>query len=221
VDTPGASAPRLVGLTLGDEPDAWRAVGFHVERARFVAGGVTCHLVGPANGRGVLGWQLEPPAGPLDGLASRHAGTSPSPGGDHPNGVTALDHVVVATDDLDRTTSALATAGITPRRTVVGAQVDADVAFRFFLLGTCALELVGPADRAGGHAAPAGDAGPSGRAAFAGLAFATSRIDELGALAPPPRPAVQPGRRITTLDHRKLGVSVPVALLSPRPPRRN
>jgi hypothetical protein len=218
----GSTAPRLVGLTVGDEPGAWRAAGFHVEDDRLTTGGVTCHLVGTAEGRGVLGWRLDPAApGPLDGLASTEVGTpAPSPA-PHPNGTVALDHVVVATDDLERTTSALTGVGLAPRRTVVGAQGDDEVAFRFFLLGTSVLEVVGPAATATATgAAGAGGEGPhGGSAAFVGLAFTTERIDDLGDLAPPPRPAVQPGRRITTLDHRALGISVPLALLSPRPRR--
>jgi hypothetical protein len=226
--------PRLVGVTLGDEPDAWRAAGFHVDGDRFETGGVTWHLAGGAEERGVLGWQLEPAVdGTVDGLEHAEAGSLPPGRPPHPNGTTALDHLVVTTDDLERTTSALATIGLTPRRTIVGAQGDDELAYRFFLLGTSVLELIGPAGptassgavptsaraetlRRGGPRAGHG----GGTAAFAGLAFTTDRIDELGELAPPPRPAVQPGRRITTLDHRALGISVPVALLSPRPGSR-
>jgi hypothetical protein len=229
-----ATAPRLVGVTLGDEPDAWRAAGFHVDVDRFETGGVTWHLAGSAGGRGVRGWQLEPAVDrTVDGLAPAEAGALSSESVVHPNGTTALDHLVVTTDDLDRTTSALATIGLEPRRTVIGAQGDDEIAYRFFLLGTSLLELIGPSGassspgtepaaaraealRRGGHGA-----GPGAGAAFAGLAFTTDRIDELGDLAPSPRPAVQPGRRITTLDHRSLDISVPVALLSPRPARRD
>jgi hypothetical protein len=227
------AAPRLVGITLGDEPDAWRAAGFDVDGDRFETGGVTWRLAGHAEGRGVLGWQLDPAVDrPVDGLAPAEPGRVAAGHPTHPNGTTALDHLVVTTDDLERTTSALATIGLEPRRTVVGAQGDDEIAYRFFLLGTCLLELIGPA---GGPASP-GTSAASGRAralrpgggtgarggvaAFAGLAFTTERIDDLGELAPPPRPAVQPGRRITTLDHRALDISVPVALLSPRPDRR-
>jgi hypothetical protein len=235
----GSTPPRLVGLTVGDEPGAWRAAGFHVADGRVTTGGVTCHLAGTAAGRGVLGWQLEPAApGPLDGLAPTEAWpTRPDQVGDgattataaaHPNGSVALDHVVVATDDLERTTSALATVGLVPRRTVVGAQGDDRVAFRFFLLGTCVLEVIGATSTAatsaglgagGGAAAPGTTRAADGSAAFVGLAFTTDRIDDLGDLAPAPRAAVQPGRRITTLDHRALDISVPLALLSPRPGR--
>ena len=39
---------RLVGLTVGDDPAAWRALGFDVADDRVTVGGVTLHLVGAA-----------------------------------------------------------------------------------------------------------------------------------------------------------------------------
>lgn len=211
-----ANAPRLVGLEVGDDPDSWRRAGFGVVDDRMVVGGVTVRLVGGDGGRGVRSASLDPPVtDDVDGLrlvtadhGDGHPSASDAPA--HANGVTAIDHVVVSSDDVERTTTALATCGLSPRRTVVGARGDGDdeIVYRFFLLGTCVLELVGPA-RGGGDRP----------ARFAGLAFATERIDELGKLAGTPRDAVQPGRRIATLRGEDLGISVPTALLTPRPAR--
>jgi hypothetical protein len=213
-----APTPRLVGLEVGDDPDAWRRAGFAVAEDRFVVGGVTVRLLGGEHGPGVRSASFDPPvADEVDGLrlvtheSSDGDGHPPVPGeAGHANGVTAIDHVVVSSDDVERTTAALATCGLSPRRTIVGARGDGDdeIVYRFFLLGTCVLELVGPA-RGGGE----------GPARFAGLAFTTERIDELGALAGTPRDAVQPGRRIATLRGEDLGVSVPTAFLTPRPRR--
>lgn len=221
-------ARRLVGLEVGDEPSAWRRAGFTVVEDRITVGGVTLRLSGAGDGRGLRSASLEPPvAGDVDGLplvaadpgvgAEPRVGVEPGVGADgdasdgpaHDNGVVAVDHVVVASGDVERTTAALATHGLTPRRTVVGARGDGDdeVVYRFFLLGTCVLELVGPAHGGGGPAR------------FTGLAFTTERIDELGELAGTPRDAVQPGRRIATLRGRDLGISVPTAFLTPRPAR--
>ena len=213
-----APTPRLVGLEVDDHPDAWRRAGFTVTGETFVAGGVTVRLLGGQRGHGVRSASLDPPvtdevdglrlvaapAAPVEGPTSRT--TAPA----HPNGVTAIDHVVVSSDDVERTTAALAACGLSPRRTVVGARGDGDdeIVYRFFLLGTCVLELVGPT-RGGGD----------GPARFAGLAFTTERIDELGTLAGTPRDAVQPGRRIATLRGEDLGISVPTAFLTPRPAR--
>lgn len=235
---------RLVGLAVDDPPAAWRAAGFAVADDRVHLAGVTIELVGQGReageevreereesgeeagetepgaapepqadpGGGVRGWRLDSPApGSCDGLpALPEPGPRPlldtAPA--HPNGVVALDHVVVATDDLERTTAALHGLGLVPRRTVVGARGDGDdeVAYRFFLLGTCVLELVGPTRPYG-----------LGPARFTGLAFTTEALDALGSIAGAPRDAVQPGRRIATLRGAPLGVSVPVAFLSPRP----
>jgi hypothetical protein len=199
---------RLVGLVVGDGPSTWRAAGFTVAGGLVDVGGVRIRLAGRAAGTGILGWGSAPPwDGAIDGLP-----TSPSPPVEeepearaaHPNGVTALDHIVVTTPDVERTTAALAEARVLARRTVEGARGDAAVLYRFFLLGTCILEVVGPVVATG--------AGP---ARFAGLAFTTRAIDGLGAIATEPRQAVQPGRRIAIL-RRDVGASVPIAFLTPR-----
>jgi hypothetical protein len=202
---------RLVGLVVGDGPSTWRAAGFTVAGGLADVGGVRIRLASRAAGTGILGWGVAPPwDGEIDGLP-----TSPSPQVEeepdepeepaaHPNGVTALDHIVVTTPDVERTTTALAEAAVLPRRTIEGARGDADVLYRFFLLGTCVLEVVGPV--------VATDAGP---ARFAGLAFTTGAIDGLGAIATEPRQAVQPGRRIATL-RPEVGASIPIAFLTPR-----
>jgi hypothetical protein len=124
------------------------------------------------------------------------------PGG-HPNGVTHIDHVVVLTPDLDRTTAAIGVLGIEARRT---REAGPGRLQRFFRLGEAILELVGPAE-------PRGD----GPARFYGLAFTVADIDAtadlLAGRISPPKPAVQPGRRIATLRAGD-AVSVPVAFMS-------
>jgi hypothetical protein len=235
---------RLILLTVGDGPEPWQAAGFRVSTdppegthgtASLEVGSVRVQLVGDRGARGLLGWGFEPArTAPIDGLPVAAPTTSGASGGiwtgvggvtsgpaasageteaveaavagatQHANGATTLDHVVVTSPDVGRTTAALAAAGIQPRRTVQGARGDAELLYRFFLLGTCVLELVGPVS-------PAGD----GPARFAGLAFTTTAIDGLGGLAGRPRPAMQPGRRIATL-RREVGISTPVAFLTPR-----
>lgn len=205
------TAPRLVGLTVGDTPAAWRSIGFDVVDDRLTIGGVTVHLVGDDGPRGVLAWSLEPAVpGDLDGLAHRPA---PLPAGErsHPNGVVAVDHVVVGTPDLHRTLARLAGVGLQPRRTAEGLQ-GRDRAYAFFVLGTCVLELIGPATHDPDRT--------SAPAAFVGLAFTAADMDAVATLdgvAGTPRDAIQPGRRIVTLRTREHDVSVPVALLTPRP----
>jgi hypothetical protein len=111
----------------------------------------------------------------------------------------------VASPDVDRTTAALEEVGLTVRRTVDAARGDTGVRYRFLLLGTCLLELIGPVE-------PDGE----GPARFVGLAFTAPDLDVFDSASGPPRDAVQPGRRIVTLRTRDHDVSVPVAVMTPR-----
>jgi hypothetical protein len=203
---------RLIGLVVGDEPEVWSLAGFTVDDDHVDVEGLRIRLVGRGGGAGLRGWSFEPVwPRPIDGLPTADAapaGRRQTAAAAHPNGVTVLDHLVIGTPDVERTTSALGEAGVEPRHTIVGARGDADVLYRFFLLGTCVLELVGPA------AAPAPSPADE-PARFAGLAFTTESIDGLADVASEPRPAIQPGRRIAIL-RREIGVSVPLAFLTPR-----
>jgi hypothetical protein len=201
-------------LTVGDEPEAWQVLGFAPDGDVCVVGGLRIRLAGQDAGRGLMGWSLrEVGSTELDGLPTRRSGRRP-PGEApaHPNGVTALDHVVAIAPALDRTVAALEGAGLDLRRiraqpTPAGAPRQA-----FFRLGATILEVVQePAEaseRAGGDRP----------AFFWGLAFVAPDLDAtvagLGERVSEIRPAVQPGRRIATL-RRSAGLSVPVALMTP------
>ncbi|MDP1804003.1 MAG: hypothetical protein Q8K72_02445, partial [Acidimicrobiales bacterium] len=80
----------------------------------------------------------------------------------------------------------------------------------FFRLGEVILELVGQPDAAG-----EGDPG------FFGLAITVADLDAagrlLGAHLGDAKDAVQDGRRIATLRHREVGMSVATAFMSPEP----
>jgi len=214
-------APTLDELTIADTPAAWRDCGFEVEGDVCTLGEVRVRLAGEEAGKGLVGWSLrEVAATDLDGLAtSRSESPPPPPAAAHPNGVTALDHVVAISPDLDRTIGALEAAGLDLRRvreepTPAGAPRQA-----FFRLGAPILEVVQePAEakeRAGG--------GTDRPAFFWGLALVAPDVDASvawlgGDRAGEARDAVQPGRRIATL-RRSAGLAVPVALISPPPPR--
>jgi hypothetical protein len=198
----------LTGLVLGDAPGAWRRLGCTVTDDRVHLGGVVLHLTGA--GGGVLGWRLDPaPDAPIDGLPDADPGPPPEPDVVHPNGVTAVDHLVIATPDHDRTTAALGAAGLPPRRTVDAARGDDGVRYRFTLLGTCVLEAIGPV-------VPTRTDRPT---RFVGLALTAPDLTVLTDVAGEVRPAVQPGRSITTVRTDELGIGVPLAVLSPRPDR--
>jgi len=208
-------AVTLDELTVADKPDAWRECGFEVVGEECVVGEVRIRFASPESGRGLVGWSLRGiESTALDGLPTT---TSVSPSSEeapaHPNGITAIDHVVAISSDLDRTVRALEAAGLDLRRireepTPAGAPRQA-----FFRLGATILEVVQEppeaTERSGGDRP----------AFFWGLAFLApdlgrtvahlgeERVSEI-------RPAVQPGRQIATL-RRAAGLSVPVALMTP------
>jgi len=204
-------------LTVADEPAAWEALGFEVDVDTTVLGDVRIRLGGSDAGKGLVGWSLRGfQGGELDGLTAAPSDRPPpdeQPA--HPNGVGAIDHVVAISPNLDRTVAALRGAGLDLRRvreepTPAGAPRQA-----FFRLGSTILEVVQEppeaVERGGGE----------GRSAFFwGLAFVAGDLDatvaSLGDDVGEIRPAIQPGRRIATL-RRSAGLSVPVALMTPRP----
>lgn len=193
-------------LGIGDSADAWRGIGFAVEGDTCRVGTVRIRLGG--GGTGITDWTLRGVPADLtdiDGVVLRSAAPAPQPpdtGEAHANGVTRIDHLVFMTPDLPRTTGALVTLGLEVRR-----ERDAG-AFQqvFFRLGEVILELVGPKD-----------AGP-GPASLWGLTFAVNDLDAtaafLGDRVGQVKDAVQPGRRITTLRGKELGISPAIAFMS-------
>jgi hypothetical protein len=209
-------AASLDELAIADRPEAWRACGFEVDGDACVVGDTRIRLAGDGAGRGLIGWSLRgvSKTAELDGLPTARS-DRPPPGEQpaHPNGVTALDHVVAITPVLDRTVAALRAAGLDLRRirdepTLAGAPRQA-----FFRLGAVILEVVQEPEEAIARAG-----GPDRPAFFWGLAFVTPDLDATvaalgGDRAGEIRDAVQPGRRIATL-RRSAGLGLPVALLT-------
>jgi hypothetical protein len=213
--SPIASPVFIDELTVADPPDAWAALGFDLEGDTCVLGQVRIRLSGSGAGRGLVGWSLRGArSSGLDGLATTLSERPPpAEHPPHPNGVTALDHVVAITPALERTVAALGAAGLDLRRvreepTPAGAPRQA-----FFRLGPSILEVVQEPEDAierGG--------GPDRPAFFWGLALTVPDLEEcvaaLGDRVGEIRAAIQPGRRIATL-RRSAGLSLPVALITP------
>jgi catechol 2,3-dioxygenase-like lactoylglutathione lyase family enzyme len=203
---------------VADTPESWSALGFAVDGDTCVVGGVRIRLAGSDASRGITGWRLrEAESTELDGLVTaRSDRPPPDERPAHLNGIAALDHVVAITPALDRTVAVLEKAGLDLRRireepTPAGAPRQA-----FFRLGATILEVVQEPPEAierGG--------GADRLAFFWGLAFVAPDLDAtvagLGDRVSEIRAAVQPGRRIATL-RRAAGLSVPVALITPRQP---
>jgi len=210
---------ELVELTIADAPAAWRECGFEIEGDACVVGDVRIRLE-PAEGkRGLIGWSLRGvESQSLDGLTTSVSEQLPEETPEHPNGVTAIDHVVAISSDLDRTVAALQAAGLDLRRvreepTPAGAPRQA-----FFRLGATILEVVQePPETTAKH-------GGDRPAFFWGLAFLAPDLERTVAYLGEDRvseirDAVQPGRQIATL-RRGAGLSVPTALMSPPKPQK-
>lgn len=202
--------PELRTLLIRDEPDRWAAAGFEVTHNRTSIGSIAVRFVqGPPDGAGVIGWELtDIEDGSIDGLLSIATDAEPATPIDHPNGVSRMDHVVIMTPDLARTTAALRGFGFSPRRTRDVPGSEPARRQTFFWAGETILEVVGPVEATGN--APA---------SIWGLALTTDDMDAaveyLGDSLTPPKPAVQPGRRIATVDTKGLGISPAIALMTP------
>ena len=201
---------ELAALLVGDPPDVWADLGFVVDDGAVHVSGVR-HVLGGEK-KGIRDWSIRGLGADVDGIDGAAFGlpagdAQPTPA--HPNGVFALDHLVVVSPDLGRTIGALEAAGLDLRRTRDTGTYGAPMQQAFFKLGEVILELVGPKE-------PSGD----GPIRFYGLAWTVRDLDEtaafLGDRLKPAKDAVQPGRRIATLASSG-GSTVPHAFMSPEP----
>jgi hypothetical protein len=200
-------------MVLAAEPGAWAAAGFVVQDGVVRAGTVRVRLAGEDAGRGIVSWSLrDAPTTDIDGLPGSRSDAAPSEPGEHPNGAERIDHVVVVTPDLERTTAALAGAGIERRRVREVPMGEGRTLHQgFFRLGEVILEVVDgmPLD-------PSAEPEPGAPAVFWGLVFVVADLDaaaaQFGDRLGTPRDAVQPGQRIATV-RREAGLGLPVALI--------
>jgi hypothetical protein len=202
-------------IVIADDPGNWEALGFAVSAETVQLGTVRIALAGREAGQGILGWSLRGVSSTeLDGLPTtiskqpQHLGAP-----EHPNGLSAIDHVVAVSPDLDRSMRALQAAGLDLRRirerpTPAGAPRQA-----FFRLGESIFEVIQEPAEVLEHSGT-----PHGPARFWGLALLAEdlkeTVNQLAGRVSEIRPAVQYGRRIATLK-RSAGLAVPVAIMSP------
>jgi len=212
--------PTIAEIVVGDEPESWRAAGFTVDHdGGCRVGTVRIALVGRGSGKRIRSWSLRDAApgslgdGQVDGLATGADERPADPPAEHANGVTSIDHIVLATGDPGRTTAALETCGFEALRVRTTDTYGAPMRQTFFRAGEVIVELIGPDEL------PAD--GPGGPAAFFGLAYTVRDLDataaRLGEALGTAKDAVQPGRRIATLRHEQLGMSVATAFMTPEP----
>jgi hypothetical protein len=209
---------RAEWLVVGGTPEPWERLGLAI-----VDGAVALFGTGirfdPHAAPGIVRWALsglagradaaaDPDAGPIDidGLVTDVVDPARPVLVEHPNGAIGLDHVVVTTNELERTCTAIETATGAPLRRV---REVGDIRQGFHRLGGGGL-IVEVVERAGLPVAPAWFWGLVVNVEDLDLAAERIGPDGIGAVTA----AVQPGRKIATV-RAELGLGVPVALMTP------
>jgi hypothetical protein len=202
--------PRVEWLTVAGDADAWRSIGLTVTADGLIPlVGPSLRIVPPAEvgSIGIVGWALSGTrdTADIDGLATEVVAPVTPVYADHPLGASGLDHVVVSTADLERTSGAIAAATGCELKRIreVGSMRQG---FHRIGRGGLIVELVERPDL------------PAGPATFWGLVLIVADLDAayelLGAdRISAPKDAAQPGRRIATI-RGEVGLGLPVALMT-------
>lgn len=205
---------RVEWLTLAGDPQAWRSIGVVVDEDGFVPLiGTSLRIQdrGDGPGEGIVGWALsglDPDLDlghGIDGLPTERVDACAPRFASHEIGASGLDHVVVTTDELERTTRAIgASTGAELKRV----REVGNMRQGFHRIGRGGL-IVEVVTRPGM---------PVGPAEFWGLVInvddldaACARIGTGGVSAP--KAAVQRDRSIATIRD-EVGLGLPVALMT-------
>ena len=204
---------QVSGLTDQAEREQWQVCGLLSPDAddEPLICGVQFRFVGAAgddasdSGAGLIGWSLDGlrKTGDVDGIPTLSAAKSNKQSSDAPLGLVGIDHIVINTDDLQRTSNSLLESTGSELRRV--REASEEMRQGFHKLGGVVIEIV---ERRG---APVG-------ASLWGVVFNVADLDRacewLGPdVVSPPKDAVQEGRRIATI-RAIAGLRVPVALMS-------
>lgn len=202
---------NLVSIVVGGTSDPWEALGFTVDeggRIPFLNGaleftgsdsgllGLVVHIVDDVDDVVDLPSDVE-------GIALASGVSAPAL--DHPNGSYELDHLVIITDALERTSDAVtATLGL-ERRRIRETSTVRQAFHRFGPQRGCILELVENLE--------------AQRPSLFGLVVNVADLDAMAERYGPdvisePKDAVQPGRRIATV-RKRAGLGVATALMTP------
>ena len=204
---------QLTGLTIQADREQWQVCGLVSPDADDdpLIGGVRFAFLGADGndntnpGAGFVAWSIDGLVTPgnIDGIATAAEHVAVTSVDASPLGIVSIDHIVINTDNLERTSEAFANATGCELRRI--REVSDDMRQGFHRLGNVIVEIV---ERA---SAPAG-------ASLWGIVFNVADLDRacewLGPdVVSPPKDAVQEGRRIATL-RGLAGLGVPVALMS-------
>lgn len=210
---------KVEWLTIAGDIELWRSIGLTVlDDGTIPLFGTSLRVASPpssASGAdpttsGIVGWALSGVAPSqntytIDGLPTQAVASSDPLFATHDLGASALDHVVVLTPDLERTSNAIAEAtGYELKR--IREVGEMRQGFHRIGRGGLIVELIERPDIADGDAQ------------FWGLVL---NVDDINAacdhLGPDrisePKDAVQPGRQIATV-RGDVGLGLPVAIMS-------
>jgi hypothetical protein len=207
---------ELAEITVGGTSDAWSQIGLSVHENVAQVADVLIRIDGSNNAVTSCSFVVGTSEGgnstrrSIDGLPIQLLASVPSsPFGSqhvHPDiRFTGIDHVVITTDDLGRTSAEIERVlGVACART---RDAGHSVTQAFHKLDNTILELV-----TGPHVKHVG-------AQWWGFVLTVDDIDswwsDVGdSVASAPRDAVQPGRRISTI-RSDVGLGVPIAVMSP------
>lgn len=202
---------RVEWLTVGGPVEPWRDLGLVADHDGLVPLFGTGILIVPDAPPGLRGWALSGAARDggsaghdVDGLPTELVPAGAPRFAEHPLGAIGLDHVVIVTDHLERTSDAIAERTGAPRKRI---REVGEMRQGFHRLGSLIVEVV---ERAGL---------PAGPATFWGVVLNVEDLDAAVARLGPERvgpasQAVQPGRLIATV-RAEAGLGLPVALMTP------
>lgn len=218
------AARVLTGIDCTDPADAWRSLGLRVVDGAIALGNMTLSVgvdAAVASRDGIAGLVLDGRDAPddLDGIPLRAGASAAAASADHPNGAIEIDHLVLGTPDIDRTSEVMAGLGWHPRRTITSPRPHDARTMRFFVVPAggpanprkTVIELIQPDEVTD----------PTRPATAWGFVLNVRDLDaavaRLGAtVVDNPKPAIQPGRRIATVRGEALGLRPRVALMTPR-----
>jgi len=210
---------KVEWLCIAGDIKLWRSIGLTVlDDGTVPLFGTSLRVTSPPNSApgsdqtasGIVGWALSgvtpsQNTDTIDGLPTQVVGSSDPLFASHNLGVSALDHVVVLTPDLERTSNAISEAtGCELRR--IREVGEMRQGFHRIGRGGLIVELVERPDVADGDAE------------FWGLVLIVDDInaacDHLGPdRISAPKDAVQPGRQIATV-RGDVGLGLPVAIMT-------
>ena len=207
---PLSDQARISELVVGGGAQNWALIGISFDESNCAALGDVALRLDTSLEPGLHSWVLhgaDVSASSIDGVATSHAiGVSQivaSVQSDFDLGVTGVDHVVINTPDLMRTSDALTAATGAPLKRV--REAGNDVQQGFHRLGSVVVEIVTSPTM------------PQGVASLWGFVLNVKDIYAVANHVGPdvlsiPKPAVQAGKLIATF-RSSVGLGVPVALM--------